>query len=329
MKSMKICILPIIASILLLMAATPLVSADETNVIDDPEDDVIISSADEMLEPGSTFETTSEKPNVDITKVTYFYSEQDDTITLTLEVKGSIEDKNDFDMDNPNATDFTGSMIQYSLLLEMSNNSHEIQYVDQNCTVDGEPTDDFTVSGSSLSVTFDNINAGETYVACYGYTMQFDIVSLTNMQLYMDIAPDEAFFIAYAEGPSSGEVGEVITFEGSYEDLLSISASPYTYTWNFDDGSSEETGSTVTHSFEYAGSYTVELTIEDGNGNQATAETTITISEESTNNGNGNNGNTGGDEPEDGEGSQVLLFVGVVVVIIIIGVVALLFVIRR
>jgi PKD repeat protein len=325
MKSIKICILPIIASILLLIAATPLVLADETNVIDDPEDDVIVSTPDTVLGSETEIEKTSEKPNIDITKVTYFYSEQDDAITLTLEVKGSIEDKNDLDTDADDLN-LTGSLVQYTILLETSNNSYTIIYMDQNCTLNDEDVE-YTKSSSSLSVTFDKLDSEETYEACYGYTMEFDIVSIADIGMYMDIAPDDATLIAEADFPDTGEVGEEITFTGSYYDAFGVTTGPYTYTWDFDDGTSTETGETVTHTFQYAGTYTVELTLNTGDI-QTSYEKDIVISEKSDNNDTNNTGN-GGSEPADGDGSQLMLFVVVVVVIIIIGVIALVYVIRR
>ena len=243
---------------------------DETDVIVDPEDDVFYDS-----NLDNEFEFTDKKPNVDITQVTYARSGRDNAITVTLTVKGVIEDVNDFDDTDMN--NFTGRMVQYSILIEMKNTTYEIQYVDQNCTLNGDSTDDYTVSGSTFSITFDTIDQEDVYEACYGYTMEFEIFSLTRMALYMDIAPDEAFFIAIIDAPSFGWVGEEIQFQGSYEDFLTMSSAPYTYSWDFGDGSQAVFGAAVSHIFSVPGTYTIEFTVEDATGLTASDSLDIII----------------------------------------------------
>jgi hypothetical protein len=52
---------------------------------------------------------------------------------------------------------------------------------------------------------------------------------------------------------------------------------PYSYSWDFDDGSEESNEQTVSHTFEEASTYIVALTITDAEGRTASDTDTITI----------------------------------------------------
>jgi PKD repeat protein len=52
---------------------------------------------------------------------------------------------------------------------------------------------------------------------------------------------------------------------------------PYTYSWNFGDGSEESTEETVEHTFEEAGTYNVALTITDAEGRTGSDTIAITV----------------------------------------------------
>ncbi len=51
------------------------------------------------------------------------------------------------------------------------------------------------------------------------------------------------------------------------------------FTWNFGDGSEDETGRTIAHTFERSGTFVVNLTAGSATGDIATADITITVSE--------------------------------------------------
>jgi len=78
------------------------------------------------------------------------------------------------------------------------------------------------------------------------------------------------------DGPYDGTEDVPLTFDGSGSD--DPDDDPLTYEWNFGDGS---TGSGVspTHTYLYGGSFTVELTVNDGRGGSDTKTTTATITE--------------------------------------------------
>jgi PKD repeat protein len=317
------------AILTLLLGVITSVSAETTEIVTDGEDDVIIISEDMFsgeTEDDITFERTSEKPNIDITKLTYIGDEDSTQVTLKLEVnsRGVIEDRNDLEDIDPNATTFTGTVITYSLSLETSEDVYEIEYIAGNCTVNYEPVTATKVD-NELSVTFDLESSDETFVSLSGTTMQFDLNSLTDIKYYMDVAPDSELFEAILNGPTSAETGEEIEFTGDYEDTFGLTASPYTYTWNFDDGTTS-TQQNPTHTYQNPGDYYVKLTVEDSTGLSSEDSIKITVTAGSSTNGDTTNGDSTNDS--DG-GSGLLMFIAVIAVIVIIGVVALIFVIRR
>lgn len=327
MNPIKKMILPISVLFLILAVCIPLTTAEQ-NLITDETDDVIVS---DIL--SETQELTS-RPNVDVIKMTYIHLDDTVEATLILQVEGIIENVG-FDIDNvENYENLTGSVISYIMELETSSSTYEINFMNDTCIVN-EETASFEIDGSELSIFLNLSTTNESYVSLIGYTMELEISSMLDYKMYMDIAPNEAMFLASINAPYTGETGQSISFSGVVEDmsdLLGISSStgPYTYTWDWNDGSPDETGQNPTHVFNSPIPYDVELIVEDSSGLSTTATHRITISEGSSspNNGNGDTGDNGDDSSGD-DGSSMMLFVGVVIVIVIIGVIALLVVIRR
>ena len=97
MNSAKKLIILIALSSVLFISIMPPSIADTTEIVTDDEDDVMAMSLS-----GDTGEQNyiSTKPNLDITKITYFRSDQSSEVTITLEVKGEIENINDMDLYN-------------------------------------------------------------------------------------------------------------------------------------------------------------------------------------------------------------------------------------
>jgi len=327
MDPIKKMILPIFVFFLILAVCTPLTTAEQNQVITDDVDDVIFSDL------FSENQEIISRPNVDIIKMTYIHLDDSVEATLILQVEGIIENLG-FDIDDmENYDNFTGSLVSYILELETSSSTYEIDFINDTCSVNGE-TASFEIDGSELSIFFNLSTNDESYVSLIGYTMEIEIKSIVEYNMYMDIAPNEAMFLASISAPDTGVIGESISFSGVVEDMsellgMSSSTEPYTYTWDWNDGSPDETGQNPTHVFNSPIPYDVELTVEDSTGLITTATHQITISDEpiDPNNGNGDNGDT--DEPSDDDGSSMMLFLGVVIVIVIIGVIALLVVIKR
>jgi PKD repeat protein len=71
-------------------------------------------------------------------------------------------------------------------------------------------------------------------------------------------------------------VGEDVIFDGSASTDDRQTAADLTYAWDFGDGDSD-TGQTVHHAFDAAGSYTAKLTVTDGDGARSTDTIVITV----------------------------------------------------
>jgi PKD domain len=76
---------------------------------------------------------------------------------------------------------------------------------------------------------------------------------------------------SFSANPSAPAVGAVVTFTGS----ASGGTAPYTYSWNFGDGSTA-TGASPTHSFA-RGSYSITMTATDANGKTATTAQSLNV----------------------------------------------------
>jgi MYXO-CTERM domain-containing protein len=75
-------------------------------------------------------------------------------------------------------------------------------------------------------------------------------------------------------GPYSGGPGKPVTFDGSASS--DPNGDPLTYAWDFGDGAMAS-GRTPTHTFAAAGTYTVSLTVNDGQLDSMIETTTTTI----------------------------------------------------
>ena len=317
---------------LLLLLLFPIVGLAEEGIVTDPEDDVFLLDYTDIISEEVSTEKTSTRPNVDIIKVSYQREEGSAEVTVTLEVnsRGEIED-GDFSELGDTGDDylnFTGTTVQYVINIETDqNNFYSIDYINNNCTLDGVEEIDYTVSGPVLTATFDLENTSENITEISATTVALDFNTISDIKMYFDAAPDSSLFLVEASAdPVTGETGESIEFTGDAYDELGVTQTPYTYTWDFDDGTGTHTGQSISHSFQYAGTYTVELTVEDSLGSQATDTFDITITQGSG--GNGDPGNGNGDNGDD-EDSGLLLFVGIIGIIVIVGIAVLVFVIRR
>lgn len=110
-----------------------------------------------------------------------------------------------------------------------------------SCTFNFTPVPPSTFASGSYSVTVKNVNP--------------TIVSMTA-------------------SATSGNVGDTFTFTGLATDP---STDVLTYTWYFADGSAPETGTSVSHTYNIAGTHVVRLVVTDPDGGRAEASLPIVI----------------------------------------------------
>jgi PKD repeat protein len=85
--------------------------------------------------------------------------------------------------------------------------------------------------------------------------------------------------VAFNSPPTTGMVGTQVSFTAT----ASGDTAPYTFSWNFGDGTANVAGgmtipNTQSHTYAVKGTFTVRVNVTDANGAKATASSTITIS---------------------------------------------------
>ncbi|HVQ01426.1 MAG TPA: PKD domain-containing protein [Candidatus Thermoplasmatota archaeon] len=283
----------------------------------------------------STYVTTNPYINIndiDITKLTY--TKAGGFVTLTMEVKGGIENQgniNDLTGEGPSMNQSLISTIMYSMTFDTKlagsiGGSYIVDYVNKTCqlTTDasGTPVNltskDFSVSGNTFSVTIPLDNSDEMYGHLNGttYFLRINIngsySDLPSMYtLLSDVAPNQPLEITYATAQSVGSVKESIQFNSSVTPFTG--QPPFTYEWKFGDGTTSSQQN-PTHAYTKAGTYEYNLTVIDQASSKAYYSGSIEIVSE------GGGG---------GASSPLLVFLAVIIVIAAIGIVVLVMIIRR
>jgi len=260
--------------------------------------------------------------NLDLVKTTY--TQQGTQATVSLQVKGNIENRGKlldwYNEDILNSLDtvyyeFQIFTSEQDYLVTYSNETGMQQYndVQNNLT-----SSNFSVVGSTLTITFTLVSADETYsnLSVTSYFIKGNFLEAANSEdinivLLSDIAPNPPLAVFDAFASNIGSIGESIQFNASVEPLTG--QPPYTYHWDFgDQGSSTQLN--PTHTYTKAGNYTYIFTVTDNAGTTASLSDNIIISGEGD---GGTNDN------------QMILFLAILLIIIIIGVVVVVWVIRR
>jgi len=156
--------------------------------------------------------------------------------------------------------------------------------------------DDARTAVSALSVTVAETVTEPAANATEGIVNE----TITQVPGEEELAEEVSTELLTAEIISNGTQGVVpATFE--FQANLTGGTEPYTYVWNFGDGSEESNEQTVSHTFEEAGTYNITLTVTDSEDQTASDSIEITVDEAATttvqNQTQNNQTETGEEEP--------------------------------
>ena len=195
----KILISVLVACSLFMISMSSVLAADETETITDDEDDVMDWFAENEEDV-----YVDNKPNIDIVEV--IFSRDDNILTLTLSVKGQIQNKGNLD-DVIEFTEGAEYIAYYFEIVTTTETAYEIYYVNNQCKLwylddwemedypDPEvvPEEDFNAAGSDIMISFSLKNSSE------------DIEYLTaNVVEVKDSLEDPIFFADEVSFPSEG-----------------------------------------------------------------------------------------------------------------------------
>ncbi|MCB0180751.1 MAG: PKD domain-containing protein, partial [Anaerolineae bacterium] len=156
-------------------------------------------------------------------------------------------------IDGRNSYDPDGNIIRYEWDFDYDGSNFNIDA--STPTVSIPFPDGPTTKVVALRVT-DNNNASR--IATANVTVQ-------------NVAPT-----ANAGGPYSIKLGDIIGFVGRGTDASQVDQASLNYRWDFGDGSQGQ-GPSASHSYATAGTYTVQLTVTDKDGAQASSSAIVTV----------------------------------------------------
>jgi hypothetical protein len=318
MKHKNLWLVTMLLGSLLLIATFPAHAADI--IITDPMNDV--GSIDAFTEETTvvTSHPDIDVANLDIIRATY--SQQGKQANVSLEVKGNIEDRGKlfddddfFDLQSYNAVDYRFELItsEEDYMISYSNRTAQLMYGNEQINL---TSSDFSVVGGTLTISFSLVSEEEVYeeliVTTTFLKVDFENIDEEGFVYLQDIAPNPPLEIIGIFAPNIGSVGETIQFNGTVFPLTG--QPPYQYRWDFGD---EVTSTQLnpTHVYSSPGVYTYTFTVTD-QAESSTSETgQITISAE---------GGSNGALPE-----NMILFLAVLAIIIVVGVLVIVWIIRR
>ena len=102
---------------------------------------------------------------------------------------------------------------------------------------------------------------------------EFNLLGDPALNLSLELSP---LRVADAHGPYTGVVGQPVQFTGS---VIGDIPPPYTWFWDFGDGTPASTEQNSSHTYDHLGTYTVTLTVNDCAGNTASNATVADIKE--------------------------------------------------
>jgi len=266
MKIEKVLILAMAICCLLIISSINVAAAEKTII--DSEDDVMDAITGEIID----------YQNIDIKELTY--DREGINVTLTMTVKGEIENLGD--LEEPTGLE---DIITYALTLTTSFDTYLIYYVNNYCALQTSYDDlnitDFSIVGSTLNtleINFNINNTDETYESLAGESMYLSIdLATEDYIMATDAVPDYPLMVdAYA--PNSAEAGSAVEFEGSPY----FGQRPYEFLWDFGDESTS-TEQNPTHIYDEPGIYEYTFTVTDSSDTPESVTYEIEILEGDTN----------------------------------------------
>ena len=219
--------------------------------------------------------------NIDIVQATY--TQQGTSATVTLQVKGIIENRGKLvDFDGQGIWDVTSISYDFTVITNLKkymigycNNTGKLTYDNKEISL---TSSDFSVIGETLSITFELVSADEIYkelsTSAAFYKWNFETIQVEYVYL-LDIAPSPLNIMEVMVIPNTGSVGQTVQFNASVQPMTG--QPPFQYRWDFGDGSTS-TLLNPTHIYTKSGTYTYTFTVTDQAGDSASETDTIEIS---------------------------------------------------
>ncbi|TMI53536.1 PKD domain-containing protein [Candidatus Bathyarchaeota archaeon] len=107
-----------------------------------------------------------------------------------------------------------------------------------------------------------------SFTASLTATDTLGVAASISLQISVAVAPT----VNFASSPAAPTTGQSVTFTAT----TNGGGSPFTFSWNYGDGSPDDNGSPATHTYAASGIFMVNLTINDANG--ANMVTTLFVS---------------------------------------------------
>ena len=107
-----------------------------------------------------------------------------------------------------------------------------------------------------------------SFTASLTATDTLGVEASISLQISVAVAPT----VNFASSPAAPTTGQSVTFTAT----TNGGGSPFTFSWNYGDGSPDDNGSPATHTYAASGIFMVNLTINDANG--ANTVTTLFVS---------------------------------------------------
>lgn len=202
---------------LMMLSINSVLAADETITVDDDIGDLLGENA--LGEEISTSDFI-DVDDIDIQQIIFI--KEGKTVTLTLKVKGEIQDKGDMS-DIPHIYEFDKAVdvIAYDITLSTSEEDYDVIYVNQICNFTISSTDEFEYiefekQGDELTFSFDLNSADETNFSISAFSLYAKIPEISEEaledpnfnfeDLVMELFYDDAIY-EYEEEPN-GNGGE-------------------------------------------------------------------------------------------------------------------------